>query len=114
LKKALIALYFSYTARYLTSFLSIPFLARVLGRKGLGDLAMMTSIAVAVAVWVEYGVGSSALREISSADPEGRGGILIGVMAANLALFASAPLNNRTAAEALQRPCENSAANAFY
>jgi O-antigen/teichoic acid export membrane protein len=72
LKKALIALYCSYAARYMTSFLSIPFLARVLGRKGLGDLAMMTSMAAAVAVWVEYGVGISALREISSADPEDR------------------------------------------
>lgn len=92
LKKALIALYCSYAARYLTSFLSLPFLARVLGPTGLGDLAIMTSTAAAVAVWVEYGFGISALREISSAAPEDRGGILIGVMVAKLALFASVAL----------------------
>jgi O-antigen/teichoic acid export membrane protein len=90
LKKALIALYCSYAARYLTSFLSLPFLARVLGPGGLSGLAMMTS--TVVAVWVEYGFGISALREISSAEPEDRGGILIGVVVAKLALFASVGL----------------------
>ncbi len=92
LKKAFIALYCSYAARYLTSFLSLPFLARVLGPAGLGDLAIMLSVAAAVAVWVEYGFGISALREVSSADPNHRGGILIGVIAAKLVLLGSVGL----------------------
>jgi hypothetical protein len=58
----------------------------------LGDLAMMTSTATAVAVWVEYGFGISALRAISSADPADRGGIWIGVTTAKFALFASVGL----------------------
>jgi hypothetical protein len=41
LKKALVALYCSYAARYLISFLSLPFLARALGPMGLGDLAII-------------------------------------------------------------------------
>ena len=92
MKKALIALYCAFAARYLTSFLTLPFLGRVLGPTGFGNLALMTSVALAVGVWVEYGFSISALREISSADPKHRAGILIGVTVAKLALFCTAGL----------------------
>ncbi len=92
MKKALIALYCGFAARYLTSFLSLPFLGRALGPTGFGNLALMTSVVLAVAVWVEYGFSTSALREVSSADPKHRAGILIGVTVAKLALFCTAAL----------------------
>ncbi len=83
-------MYAAFAARYLTSFFSLPFLAHVLGPAGLGDLAIATSVATVVSIWVEYGFSISALREISSAEPDDRGGILVGVTVGKLGLFALA------------------------
>ncbi len=92
MKRSLLALYAAFAARYLTSFFSLPFLARVLGPSGLGDLALATAVAAVVSIWVEYGFSVSALREISAVKPDERGGVLIGVTVAKLALFALAGL----------------------
>ncbi|VFU09334.1 oligosaccharide flippase family protein [Methylocella tundrae] len=92
MKKAFFALYCAYAARYLTSFFSLPFLARELGPVGLGDLAVATSMVMVVSIWVEYGFSVSALREISAAKPDDRGGIVIGVTTAKLVLWGVAGL----------------------
>lgn len=86
LKKAFLALYCAFAARYLTSFFSLPFLAHTLGPTGLGDLAIAMSIAAMVSILVEYGFSVSALREVSSAEPIDRGRILVSVTTAKLAL----------------------------
>ncbi|MEJ0092594.1 MAG: oligosaccharide flippase family protein [Methylocella sp.] len=87
MKKAFLSLYCAFVARYLISFASLPFLARVLGPSGLGVLAIATSLATAISIIVEYGFSISALREISSAEADDRSGILIGVTTVKLALF---------------------------
>ena len=92
MKRSFFALYAAFAARYLTSFFSLPFLAHALGPAGLGALAVATSVAAVVSIWVEYSFGVSALREISSAKPGDRGGILVGVTVAKAGLFALAGL----------------------
>lgn len=87
MKKAFLSLYGAFIARYLISFASLPFLSRVLGPKGLGVLAIATSLAAAITIVVEYGFGISALREVSSAEAEDRGGILAGVTVVKLTLL---------------------------
>ena len=92
LKRAFFSLYGGFIARYVVSFVSLPFLAHILGPTGLGALAIATSVAAAISIFVEYGFDISALREVSSANPGDRGQILINVTAAKLALFGLAGL----------------------
>ncbi|MGA7384458.1 MAG: oligosaccharide flippase family protein [Methylocella sp.] len=92
MKRAFFSLYCAFIARYLVSFLSLPFLAHILGPTGLGALAIATSVAAAISIFVEYGFDVTALREVSSAKPGDRGRVLINITAAKLALFALAGL----------------------
>jgi O-antigen/teichoic acid export membrane protein/SAM-dependent methyltransferase len=67
-------------------------LAHILGPTGLGALAIATSVATAISIFVEYGFDISALRDVSSAKPGDQGRVLINVTAVKLALFGLAGL----------------------
>jgi PST family polysaccharide transporter len=80
--------YAGFAARYLISFVSLPFLSRVLGPSSFGEYVMAISVATMVSLVVEYGFGVSALREIALAETTaGRLAVLGRVTAAKLALI---------------------------
>lgn len=88
MKRDLIFLYAGFIARYAGSFLSLPFLARVLEPQGLGTLVIATSVAAVLALCVEFGFGISALRDVSACKTDAeRLTILDGVLCAKLGLF---------------------------
>lgn len=66
MKRDLAFVYLGFVSRYAGSFISLPFLARVLEPAGLGSLVMAISVANLIALCVEFGFGVSALRDVSA------------------------------------------------
>lgn len=84
----LLSLYGALAVGYLLSFLTLPYLARVLGPSGFGALAVAQSLALYLSVVVEYGFGLSATREAARfrSDPRRLAGLLADVLSARLVL----------------------------
>jgi PST family polysaccharide transporter len=66
---------------------TVPYLARVLGPAGWGELAVGQAVAAMVAALVEYGHGQSGTRALlRQPDPDGRGRIATEILAGKLLL----------------------------
>ena len=85
------ALYGVQVGRKLIPLASIPYLARVLGPAGWGEVAFITALAELVVILIEFGFNLSATRAISRfrENPAKRGEIVVGVLSAQgcLAVF---------------------------
>jgi PST family polysaccharide transporter len=88
--KNVVALYGVQASRKLIPLASIPYLARVLGPAGWGEVAFVTSLAEVIAVVIEFGFTLSATRSIARNrdDASERGRIAIGVLCAQMILAA--------------------------
>lgn len=78
--------------RKLIPLASMPYLARVLGPEGWGEVAFVTAMAELVAIVIEFGFGLSATRSIARYRDDGvqRGKITTGVLGAQVMLAAVA------------------------
>jgi PST family polysaccharide transporter len=82
------ALYGVQAGRKLIPLASIPYLARVLGPEGWGEVAFVTAMAELIVIVIEFGFNLSATRSIARYrnDPAERGRIAAGVLAAQVLL----------------------------
>ena len=78
--------------RKLIPLASMPYLARVLGPEGWGEVAFITAMAELVAIVIEFGFGLSATRSVARYrdDAVARGKITTGVLGAQVLLAAGA------------------------
>ena len=85
------ALYVVQIGRKLIPLASAPFLGRVLGPSGWGEVAFVTSLAELIGILIEFGFGLSATRSIARYrdDPVERGRITTGVLCAQALLAAA-------------------------
>lgn len=86
------ALYGVQIGRKLIPLASIPYLARVLGPEGWGEVAFVTAMAELIVIVIEFGFNLSATRSIAHFrnDPVERGKITMGVLTAQSMFAASA------------------------
>jgi len=86
------ALYGVQIGRKLIPLASIPYLARVLGPEGWGEVAFVTAMAELIVIAIEFGFNLSATRSIARFrnDPVERGRITMGVLTAQSLLAATA------------------------
>ncbi|HWF07888.1 MAG TPA: flippase [Bryobacteraceae bacterium] len=84
------ALYGVQVGRKLIPLASIPYLARVLGPEGWGEVAFVTAMAELIVIVIEFGFNLSATRSIARHrnDPVERGRIAAGVLTAQALLAA--------------------------
>ena len=89
--KNVVALYGVQASRKLIPLASIPYLARVLGPAGWGEVAFVTSLAEMIAIFIEFGFTLSATRSIARNrdDASERGRIATGVLCAQIMLAAA-------------------------
>jgi PST family polysaccharide transporter len=82
------ALYGVQAGRKLIPLASIPYLARVLGPEGWGEVAFVTAMAELIVILIEFGFNLSATRSIARYrdDPFQRGKITMGVLTAQALL----------------------------
>ena len=82
------SLYFVQACRKLVPLFTFPYLARVLGASGWGDVAFTQSMGDFIAIFVEFGFALSATREIAQNrnSKEACGLIAGGTLGAQLAL----------------------------
>jgi PST family polysaccharide transporter len=82
------ALYGVQIGRKLIPLASIPYLARVLGPEGWGEVAFVTAMAELIVIMIEFGFNLSATRSIARYrdDPFERGKITMGVLSAQAIL----------------------------
>ena len=82
--KNVFALYGVQVARKLIPLASMPYLARVLGPRGWGEVAFVNALAELIVILIEFGFNLSATRSIAQNrdDPSARGRIAVGVVGA--------------------------------
>jgi PST family polysaccharide transporter len=92
--ESLTSLYGVHAFNYLIPLVTLPYMARCLGPAEWGALAFADAYGRVVGLFVEYGFGLSATREVACVrhDPEARGRCLSGVFGAQLMLGACALL----------------------
>ncbi len=80
----LACLYVVHIFSYLVPFITVPFLARILGASGLGDYSFAESAGRYAALFIEYGFALSATRDIARHRDDGkaRSELLAGVLGA--------------------------------
>src|SRR6185312_14487200 len=83
-----VALYGVQAGRKLIPLASLPYLARVLGPRGWGELAFVTAMAELIVIVIEFGFTLSATRSIARYrdEPKGCGRVVAGVLAAQALL----------------------------